>query len=1248
MVLVCSLGSVVNAEDENSNENNDNNDSNHNNSDHGSIHTTGRGLGGDRNISRHRAHSVVDSNHNGRLIEVGSGNTTEGTSFLVEGDAGNSLRHIEMVLGSNDERSRNGVGLAGLKDVRLGAVANGLGGNEGAVSLRLGTEHTRGTSSSLITLITNLAVLVAVAVVGSTREAVGSRAGQRNDGGVQSDLRQLNILVGAVGEGLEGRIVALGDGHTVSVVGSGVVEVVGEGLLEFGEVLLVGVVQDVPGLAVVGSLEDPAGRMSLVAVVGVRDGVVVDGLASHVLVGPLEPGTDADVAVVELGLDGVIEQLVDTLRAGLLHHGRVGTLGNSVLTVGHGAHQSLKLVGSRNVVHLVDLDGNDVLTRNEVDALTADDSAHHDVVGVLVGSKGVVSDARAGKVHTADLLAIEVNNHTSVGSGANLQTSHVGGGTAEVELESVVLSGALGRREGLRDGGGPVVVVEAQVHPVVAGEAVLEVLPVVTGAVDNSTNVVLENLGGLARTNGTRTHQGAVLESDLVASVTPAIVGGVGEGEGVGAGGNAEAVVHGSPLDSNALLTNERATSVLDLPAGFVGTARTEGQGEGEQGVGASADLHSDENVGRDLLTLDGGGSDGVLCAREDLRGHTVDVTVGAIHGQGGGKRRSDLEVAVVRRGALERSGGDTSVGLVVGGGEGEGGNGDGVDVLLVELDLSDGVTVGGLDDGVSLGGETNGLVSSGHGGDVEALSLDTSLPRDVHLSGHVVQDVSRANALNGPVGDIVVGSIPAGDDAVLVDELGLVVREGDLQVSGGLGVVVGTEVTGVVATIEGLGGSTVAFAVGSDGGALEIQRNSAAGSEVEQTVKVDLNGASVEVEQAYSESDRGRDGGNGARHGSPDGLGVTSSRTSRAGNGAVRKVVAVDLHTIDVDDDAGLGLEVEGPGLVGGEGEGGAEALSEQEDSLGGLDGRVVGEGLPGGIRVGSRVPVSGNAASQVLPVVLGGELEASVDAELLVSTGEEVEVGNTDGSTNGELVGDVEEVALSPAAVVLTGESDSPDASGETEVESRRSAVSSTDAGVEDGVVGVVDGPGLVGGDARVGLLDDDGGLGGLVAADDSDGNNKGISVTEEIDGTDSVGLAVDAGLEGTRDDTGRGVQGDARGKRRANAIVAVTRGDGGEGNINEGRGVDGVGLVLETSDDGEVVGDHTELSDLEHAVAKVVGDDPLEARVHLVVGTKRVVVSSASSGESLSSGLLVQKSPSDAIVGGQEGPVLGITAR
>ena len=1249
MTLVALLGSVEDAEDEDGNEDHNDDDGDNDDGNDTAGHAVIGRLGGEGDLGGDGALDVVDDDLEGLLGEVGDGSTGDGTSVLVEGEAGGEGGgDVELVLGSDGEGRGDGVLSAGGQDVGLGAVADESGGDEVAELLGLGAEDAAGAGSSLVALVTDVAVLVSVAAFGGAREAVERSAGERNDGGVEAQLGELDVA-GAAVDGVEGGVGALSDGHSVGVVGDGVVEGVGEGLSEVGEVLLVSVVQHDPVLVVVGGLEDPGGGVTLVAVVAVDDGVLVDHLTSQVVVGPLEPGALATGTGEHLGLDVVIEHAVDALEAGLGDIGAAGTVEASVLVVGDGGDHAVELVGGGDGGHLVDLDGEDVLTADKEEVVPVEDGGDHDVVAVLGGGEGGVGDAGGGEVDAADLLAVKIEDHTGVGLGADLKGGHLGEGAGVGELESVVLGGAGDGGKVLGGGGGPAVVVEAEGGPAAGGGAAVEELPVVAGVVDDSADVDLDGLGGLAVGDAAEEDDGAILEGHGVVSVAPAIVGGVGEDEGVDAVGHAEAVVDGGPLDGDSLGADGVAVGAADLPAGLGGAAVVEAEGHVEEGVGASADLDGDEEGGGGGDALDASGGDGVLGAGHDGGGNTVDVTVGAVHGQGGGEGGGDLEVVVVLGGAGQGGGGDASVGLVVGGGEGEGRNDDGVHVLLVELELADDVAVGVVEDHGSLGDEADASVGGAGVVDVEALSLAAGLPGDVDLGGDVDHGVVAHDALKGPVGDIVTRSIPAGDDAVLVDVLGLTVGEGDLEVVGGDGVVDVGDPTGIRAAIEGVGGGAIhADVIGVVGAAGELEGNVVAGSEVEDGVELDVVGGDVEAEETDGDGDGAGDGGDGAGDGLPGEAVAATGGRGGAADLTGGKVVAVDLVAVNEDDDTSLGLEVQLPGLHGGGDGGGGEGLSEEDDSLGDLGWGVEGESLPAGIAEGSGVPTSGDGAGEVLPGRLAGVLEAGVDTELLSGAGEHVEVGDTEGLGGGVSVVDVEEVVVVPALAVIGLEEDSPVVGVEALADDDGGAIGGALTGGDDGVGGVVDGPSLVVGRAVVGLADFEGDLVGLAAGGDGDGQGEGAGlVGESVDGRDGVGL-VDAGLEGAGDDTGLSVDADAGGEDGLSGVLHVAGGDGGDGEGGEDGGGEGGALVLEADDEGLVVGDDTELGQLEVAAAEVLEELPLQLGKDFVVGAERIGVDGVSAGEGLGSGLLVEKDPGGAVIErAVHLPVLGVTS-
>ena len=724
----------------------------------------------------------------------------------VEGDAsgeGRGDREDLREAGGDGDDGRHRQVLEGR--VGGGGVADG-GHGEGAEVLLLPVDAVVA-SSLVVALVVGGTALSAEVAVKNSGIAVDGKAGVVQTSGEQLELGQLEIVSRAGLDPVDLRVVHLGDGESVVLVGHGVGNVVGLRLLERGEVLAGGGVEERVLDVVVAALEVPATGVSLVAVVGADDRVAVDDLTA-VRVDPGELVADARGAAAELGVGTVIEELVGTLVASEDLVGPEGALDDSVGVVENHRHEDAELRGGVIRLAPVVLEGEDVLAGDDGVELDREGNRVLGPLGVLRLAEGGGGDAVSGKVLAIDLLSIHIGDEAAEGVDVDLVVG--------VEVQIYSLEGEAeedGRRiqggNASQRGGGPLAVVEGEGGPLGVRDLGLGVLPDGVQGVDDVTNVDAHSEGGGAGADGSRGQHGAVLKKDSVGAAAPSVVGSVVQHEAVDGRGAAVGVDAGEVGDDRGSGVDELGGGLsVELKAGLVALL-LEDELEGEQGVGVVAGGHRDGEGGRLLHVEVVQRSDGVHSTGHDLGSGAHDLAVTVVEGQAGGQRRRDGEMVVVK--GADREGGEGLVPVRLNdvGRVGEVGDGKVLQVLEEELQLGEGKGVG-----LAVLTRVGELELVVRGGLVavhkeEALPLASAVEEDVGLARDEGEAVAVVMAdVDVPVARVVLGGVEVGGEAVLVDVLGAI-EEGDLD---GAGLIHGNvgDVSGVLIVVKEVGGVTV------------------------------------------------------------------------------------------------------------------------------------------------------------------------------------------------------------------------------------------------------------------------------------------------------------------------------------------------------------------------------------------------------------------------------------------------------
>ena len=1155
----------------------------------------------------------------GVLVEVGAdgGCAGDDTGVGVEVETvGQGHVHGVGDSGGVDGGDEGGDGLVHVEGVGVRGVGE-VGGSVGGATAEVGgTEDGTGTDGLLEAGV----VLGTVGVGGLAADGGGEGGG---GGAVGGDGRDEELDLADLGRGVaaaavvDANVVALGEGDSVLVVGLRGDEGEGLGLDVRGVEGLGDAVEEiVSGAVVVGAFEDPAGGVTLVGVLGVGHGVLGDELAAVVVVGVGGPVAHAGLATEPLAVEVVIEGHVAALVAEgeLLHGGGTGhdSVGAGVDEGGEEAEG----VGGGQGVGVVDLDGDDVVAADDGGAeLEGNGASAGDGGGD--GSEGLRrgGDGALGHVHSVDLLTVDVDDGAAE-DGDGVLEGGLGGEGGHGEGRSVVLGGGDGDAEVGNVAGTPAGGGVGELGPGVVGGGGdgggVQELPDGVGGGGDVAGVEGEGEGRLAGGEAALDHLGAVGEEHAGVGAAPAVVGGIGEDEAVDGLGLAVGEVGGVVVGEVGLGVDGLAVG-LQLEAHLVAiVAALVGDLDGEEDVGGDAGGDGHGHGGAGGRAVDAGGLDGEDGDGGGVGGGAVDDTVGGVEGEAVGEGAGNDGEGSVVGGGLHVGQGNVLVAGDGVGAVGEGRDDDGGGVDGVELDFSEGDSVGG-NLGVVLGeGHLVGVEGLGVADGVEALSLGSGLPHDVGLGVEVRADVVVVAAAEGPADGIGEGLVEVGDEAVLVDVLGAVLVVGDLDPA--VGHHAGSEVgdpTGGVLVIDGGTGGLAVSGVGVGGGDGE-------GSGVVAGL-ADETGGDVEVELAGEGHTGGADDEDG------EGVGALDHVLDSGGEGALldvggggggdgggvhdgggAEVGAADLDAVPVDDDT-AGSEdshLEGVGAdLAGDGDGGAEEPEAGAD--GGLGG--LGEaGAPGGVGgVGGGVPVRGDGAGVVAHhgarAVDEGVVELEGDS-LLVGLVEEV-------PEDGELVvvadhGDLQVGLAVPAETVGIVHGERVVAEGKAVLGAGGDALETGALG-DDGAGGVGDAPALVeGGGAAGELLDLDSGVGRGAALEDGEGDGAAIDLAGDGVGGADGHLAVEGGGGGAVELTGRGVEGDALGEGAVAGEVLVAGGVGGQVDVVDA-GVPGPGglLVDEVGEDVHVAAVELNLGDLEHVQAGLV--DGVDLELVAVVG-------------------------------------------
>ena len=844
--------------------------------------------------------------------------------------------------------------------------------------------------------------------------------------GVELELTNDESVVVGVGDK------ELGDLESVGSVGLVLVgHVEAEGL---GSVVPLDVVDGAEGIegdAVVATLEYPGLGIVLGTIVTAHDAVLVDELGSPLLVGTLTV-TGGEVGGIVVGDEGGGVEAIEQL-GGLGAVAPAGAAFSGVHSPGVGdlvgIHENTevgieidKVLGEAGLVG--DGDGEDVVTGLEGVEVAGDGTPPRILGdGSAVGGDGGGGDLTGREVGSVDLSTIEVDDSTGSDSESVLEDLTVG----EVAGSDVV--GLSEVPDGLGGGG------SASGIPAVVGEAGGGAgvgLPVGSGLGTNEAlhasgvdegEVDVEGLGDLVTEDqsGDGVGEGSVVEGDLQVGVGgPAagvLVGGLdsvggggdtellGGGDGAGVGGDADvlvdhlvhAVVEGPGLSATEAAGGGDLLEVdADVAAGAVGNS--EGESEGALGVGGGVDGGDGVGVG---------GSSG---------GGTRDKTGVLVEGEASGKSGVDVEVG-------ETGGVGKDADRLEVGGEGVGGLGvlEGiVETLLVagvELDLGDftfglGVDVDDVD--------TDHVVSNLVVGKLDLVGSTTDGVDDVVLVIDTDPGVAIVGTEELPGLGITALDVVGVTDDVLGDELTTAVGEGVLvvggnsvEVPGGLEIAipkVGHLLTSPVVGVVGRSGTTVAAegAVAVETEEVTLEGVGAGGS---GAGGVDLNGD--------GNGAGGKIGDGRAAHHLVVALGGRSIGSGGGGGGGGGEVVAVDLLSVDVHDNAlidGVASEEVAGETRGAEAEGeaaGGTVVAGHTADFGEGAGSVGG---PGGIRERGLSPASTALGScGVLPGGGGGHEVAGEEGPFV--TGVTIEgTGEDDGFL---VVEELEGGAVGPTVV-------------------------------------------------------------------------------------------------------------------------------------------------------------------------------------------------------------------------------------
>ena len=1013
----------------------------------------------------------------GGLADDGTGGGDDGET--VEEGWGDAAS----VVGGLDDGDEVGVG-ALVEDEGGVAVVDGDGGLDDAVVLLSGAQHSVDALLGVGATVVGGAGLVGVGALDGGAVAVLGGAGDDGVAEEEADLGELGAAGAAGVVDVEGAVVALGDVESVAVVGLVVVEGEGLALAVAGEDLVSGLVEDGPGLAVVGGLESPAAGVALVAVVGAEDLVGGDELLAVVLEGVLE-GDAVAAGLAGLGQNVVIPDLVVALVAALLGNAAGNAVVDSVGLIGEEAEGGLEGVAGGDGGVVVDLDGEDVDAGVDGVEGEGEGVVEGGDAGSLADGDGVAGDFALGHVASEDLLAVEVDDDTGGHVDGKLDAGVAVSAAAVVEGGTVVLGDGGGHRDGAGDSGGPAGVVEGEGLPGRHGGAAVEVLPLGVDGGHEVAGVEGDGLGGLVHGDGAGGDElvGAVVDLELAGTPAGGDLG--GEHEVVEAVGLAERVAEGGVLGEIGSGVDDLAGAVgVEGPlhvAGLVG-----GHDDGHDAVGGGAVEDSETEGGEAVDAEVVGGGDGVGGAGHGGGGDAVDSAVVGIHLQGVGEGRGDSVLGVDLRGLAHLGDVLADVGGGVAGGGGEGGGVEGVEVLDHDLPLGEAdVAVGGVAGGAELHLElVPGLALLG---DEEALALVAGLPGDAALGGELGVGGAVVGGGDGPGGGVHAGLLVGVGDAVLVDVAGSAVGVADVDPGGGAGGHGGSPVGVHSEVVEAVGGAAGGAVVGEAVGVAEL---GGLGHESQGEAHIDgAEGVAGVTDDGDGEVvGAGVDGGELVGDLSVDEVEVLAEGVGGAGDLAAGEVVAVDLDAVEVEEVGLAALDGDVEAVVVGEGVDG-EGGTEEVDVLAADVGDAGGEVLPGAVGEADAVPVGGGAEGLDVSEELQGA--AGVDEVLGVDVvGDGVtgpEGGDTDSlvAVGGLVEADDEKGSGGPATIGLIDKDDLPVAGGVADLEGLIDVIGRTSVLLlDEDVVLVVDSPDFGVGELLVSLKDLDFSIEGLLA--------------------------------------------------------------------------------------------------------------------------------------------------------------------
>ena len=261
----------------------------------------------------------------------------------------------------------------------------------------------------------------------------------------------------------------------------------------------------------------------------------------------------------------------------------------------------------------------------------------------------------------------------------------------------------------------------------------------------------------------------------------------------------------------------------------------------------------------------------------------------------------------------------DASVSSDLSRSEAEGRNIEAIDILNVKFKLGKSIFVFRLNDSGLGDLKLVTQIGLGQFGNVEALSLGSSLPRNTSLRSQGGPSRAIGSAVDGPINRIVMGSIPTVDDTVLVGVDSSLVREDDRNPASSNRVVNASDPTGTNARVESSSSGSITkqasvAAIGSFSGEADVGIS----KKTEESIELEVVGGSRHLHQ--SNSDRHAEVVVENLHRTADGshvVGLTTTNSSGSGSHLTnRHKASVDLLVVDVDHNTSSGVEMEFPTL--------------------------------------------------------------------------------------------------------------------------------------------------------------------------------------------------------------------------------------------------------------------------------------------------------------------------------------------